>query len=100
MVVSAHSVGYDKCVQALEFHHLDPNEKEFSLTTSNTRSIQKLLEEAQKCILVCANCHREIHARINKIIIPGEQAGCMRLAVNQYRARFDAVTGSQIQSKV
>ena len=54
--------GYDKCVDALEFHHLNPNEKDFSLTCGDTRSFEKLKSESDKCILVCANCHREIHA--------------------------------------
>ena len=54
--------GYDKCLGALDFHHLDPNEKEFSISSSNIyKNIDKLKEEVDKCILVCANCHREIH---------------------------------------
>ena len=52
--------GYNKCVAALEFHHLDPNEKDFSLTGS-TIALQRQKDEADKCILVCSNCHREIH---------------------------------------
>ena len=52
--------GYDKCIAALEFHHLDPSTKSFSLT-GNTLGIERQKEEADKCILVCANCHREIH---------------------------------------
>ena len=57
--------GYDKCVDALDFHHLDPLQKEFGLSHKGlTRSIDKLKAEADKCILVCANCHREIHAGI------------------------------------
>lgn len=54
--------GYNKCLDALEFHHLNPNDKVFSLTCSDTRSFEKLKAEVDKCILVCANCHREIHA--------------------------------------
>lgn len=57
--------GYDKCEAALEFHHLNPEEKEFQLSCGNTYSIEKLKKEADKCILVCANCHREIHDKIN-----------------------------------
>ena len=52
--------GYNKCHAALEFHHLDPTQKEFSPST-NSKSWDKILVEAEKCILVCANCHREIH---------------------------------------
>lgn len=55
--------GYDKCIDALEFHHLDPEEKEYGLSNGNTASFEKMKSEADKCILVCANCHREIHAK-------------------------------------
>ena len=54
--------GYDKCIDALEFHHLNPEEKDFALSCGDTRSIEKLKAEVDKCIMVCANCHREIHA--------------------------------------
>lgn len=54
--------GYDKCLGASDFHHINPNEKEFSISSSNIyKNIDKLKEEIDKCILVCANCHREIH---------------------------------------
>lgn len=55
--------GYKRCVSALEFHHLDPNEKEFGVGEKGyTRSIETIKKELDKCILVCSNCHREIHA--------------------------------------
>lgn len=54
--------GYDKCIDALELHHLNPNEKEFGIA-GDTRSLEKLKKEADKCILLCANCHRELHAK-------------------------------------
>lgn len=54
--------GYDKCIQALDFHHLDPTQKDFSFSDNVNRSWEKIKEELKKCILVCANCHREIHA--------------------------------------
>lgn len=54
--------GYNKCQQALEFHHLDKNEKDFGISQKGfTRSWEKIISELDKCILVCANCHREIH---------------------------------------
>ena len=55
--------GYDKNIAALDFHHKNPEEKNFQLDSrhlSNTH-IDKLKKEADKCILVCATCHREIH---------------------------------------
>ena len=54
--------GYDKCQEALEFHHLDLDSKDFGLSRSGiTRSWEKIRDELQKCVLVCANCHRELH---------------------------------------
>lgn len=52
--------GYSKCIAALEFHHPDPHAKEFTL--AQYRVFERALREAKKCELVCANCHREIHA--------------------------------------
>lgn len=53
--------GYDKCMAALEFHHLDPSVKEGGIIGS-TASLEKQRAEAKKCILVCANCHRILHS--------------------------------------
>lgn len=58
--------GYSKCTQALEFHHLDPSQKDFTIS-GGTKSFEKLKPEVDKCILVCANCHREIHAGLRNI---------------------------------
>lgn len=55
--------GYNKYIGALEFHHLDPNQKDFGIGSKGyTRSFDKVKKELDKCICVCANCHREIHA--------------------------------------
>jgi hypothetical protein len=54
--------GYNKCSAALDFHHIDPATKSFSLAKSNmSKSLVALKEEADKCIILCANCHREHH---------------------------------------
>ena len=54
--------GYDKCMGALEFHHLDKKVKENHPAYIVTRwSFKRAKKELEKCILVCANCHREIH---------------------------------------
>lgn len=53
--------GYDKCIDALHFHHLDPSKKSFSLSSQGVRiSLKESLEEIKKCIMVCANCHYEL----------------------------------------
>jgi hypothetical protein len=54
--------GYDKCINALQFHHVDPSTKEYDPTYVIMRmSWESAYKELQKCILVCANCHAEIH---------------------------------------
>ena len=59
--------GYCKCMDALEFHHEDPSIKEFKLGSGNTMSWKSYKAEALKCILVCSNCHKEIHSKLGYI---------------------------------
>jgi hypothetical protein len=58
---------YDKYQGALEFHHLDPTQKDFTPSRLKKYSFDdRIKRELDKCILVCANCHREIHYEINE----------------------------------
>lgn len=60
---SCNICGYNKTVTALEYHHIDESTKEFGISERGwTRSFERVLNEAKKCIMVCSNCHREIHA--------------------------------------
>lgn len=62
------SCGYRKCIEALEFHHTDPSNKDFGISNSGaTRSFEKIKLELAGCILLCANCHREEHYRLRNI---------------------------------
>ncbi len=59
---------YKKCNSALEFHHRDSNEKDFGISAKGyTRSWEKVKAELDKCILLCANCHREVHEGITQL---------------------------------
>jgi hypothetical protein len=52
-------------MEALEFHHLNAARKDFGISSQgHTRSWSKIREELDKCVLLCANCHREVHARL------------------------------------
>jgi len=60
--------GYDRCLDALDFHHRDPSKKDFGLSAHGiTHSWEKIQKEIQKCVLICANCHREVHAGITQL---------------------------------
>jgi DNA-binding transcriptional ArsR family regulator len=55
--------GYSKCLRALQFHHLDPATKEFHLGhRGHARALSRSRVEAEKCALLCANCHAEVEA--------------------------------------
>lgn len=58
--------GYDKCLAAFDYHHINPKEKDHQLGVAmrNGGSWAKIVEEARKCTLVCCRCHRELHAGI------------------------------------
>lgn len=54
--------GYDKVPSALEFHHIDPDEKSYGISSGGVcHDLETDLLEVKKTVLVCANCHREIH---------------------------------------
>jgi hypothetical protein len=55
--------GYDKCIAALQLHHTDPSQKEFSLSSYQSTKWSDYKKEADKCELLCANCHAELHWR-------------------------------------
>ena len=56
--------GYNKCSKALELHHLNPENKEFTISSNMNMAWENLVKELPKTILVCANCHREIHTNL------------------------------------
>lgn len=62
--------GYNKCKAALEFHHIDMAKKEFNFAVAlkNPSSWPKLVVELRKCVLLCANCHREVHH--DELVLP------------------------------
>jgi hypothetical protein len=85
--------GYDRCMGALAFHHLDPERKAFGLAEGGlARSLADARAEAAKCILLCANCHAEVEAGIT--VLPSAKA---RLEAADSFARLTAaVPGSSI----
>lgn len=56
--------GYYKSSRALQFHHINPDEKDFTISGKNY-SWDKMVKEVDKCILLCGNCHSEVHDEID-----------------------------------
>jgi transposase len=57
------SCGYSHNTRALQFHHLDPDQKRLGLSSQGvTYSLERLRAEAEKCVLLCANCHAEVES--------------------------------------
>jgi 5-methylcytosine-specific restriction endonuclease McrA len=62
--------GYDKCQEALQFHHIDPKTKEFGIAEKgHSLAFDRMLVESKKCILLCANCHAEVEWNVTKVEI-------------------------------
>jgi transposase len=60
--------GYDRSPAALEFHHVDPASKSFSVGLDGvTRSLERAREEVRKCILLCSNCHAEVEVGFSEL---------------------------------
>lgn len=58
---------YDKCPDAMDFHHTNSLDKEFPISHAYRKSRASLIQELDKCQLLCANCHREVHAELEKL---------------------------------
>ena len=65
--------GYSSFVGAFDFHHLDPTQKEFGIASKGmTRGLDKTRVEAEKCLLLCKNCHAEVEAGMHETFLSGE----------------------------
>lgn len=67
--------GYNKCLASLDFHHRDPKQKDFEI--SQKLSWSALKSELQKVALLCANCHREVHAGLHPQLLNASDADDM-----------------------
>ena len=56
--------GYNKCFAAFQWHHSDPTQKEFGISSKRGAPLETLRKEVEKCSLLCANCHAEVHDEI------------------------------------
>jgi len=59
--------GYNKSMRALQFHHTNPEQKDFGIGRRTVSVLEKILKEVDKCRLLCSNCHLEEHDRLDQI---------------------------------
>ena len=84
---------YEDC--CFDFHHTDPDKKEFTISQSNTngaRSWLTLRDEIAKCALLCANCHRLLHSGFVEIedqlkIIFGKEAKKLKKYMDELKQK-------------
>jgi transposase len=85
--------GYDRHPGALHFHHLNPAQKRYTLSRAgHTRNFAEALEEARKCLLLCANCHAEVERGVAEIPKELLRGGCREDANLRGRAAFKGRT--------
>lgn len=88
--------GYDKCLPALEFHHIDPATKIRAVSLMQNYSAKRIKAEIEKCILLCANCHREYHSGLVDLPVNAGIAHLVEhLASNQKAASSSLATCSE-----
>ncbi len=58
---------YDGYIGALEFHHIKPSTKSFEVNSRCKKTWEAILTEIEKCVLLCSNCHKEVHAGVTLI---------------------------------
>ena len=59
--------GYSKCNRSLDFHHIDPSQKDINIGSFDVMNFDTLVAEADKCVMLCANCHREVHEGVTEL---------------------------------
>ena len=52
--------GFDECLASLDFHHINPTDKSRNISEFSTWS-EEMMEELDKCVLLCSNHHRIVH---------------------------------------
>lgn len=79
--------GYNKSRTALELHHLVPSEKDFTFSRNANLAWNTVVKELPKCVLVCANCHREIHEKVTES--PNTTTFRMERATEVFQDNYD-----------
>jgi hypothetical protein len=64
---------YARCERSLTFHHVDPAQKNFTIAQHMNRSWKAIEAELRKCVLLCMNCHGEVHAGVTLLQIPADR---------------------------
>lgn len=91
--------GYDRNMDVLEFHHLNPEEKEFAISASFNKSWEVIKAELDKCQMLCANCHRELHSQEHKYVSIEEYEKWITPISEQERKSREHVSTLKYQEK-
>ncbi len=93
--------GYCKSIRSLQFHHINPAKKEFALGHwTTTLSFEKMLVEAQKCMLVCGNCHGEIEDGVTVVSAKLLDRTVINQKLQEQKRAFVAKKKRKVHNKV
>ena len=87
--------GYNKCINALEFHHVDGKKENPPSYVIGRWSWERAKKELEKCILVCANCHREAHYSPKDIELKNKIKPWINIECKQCHVLFDTKNENQ-----
>lgn len=67
-LIACMDCGYNEYLVGIDWHHLNPSEKDKNIAEMKTYSVERLQQELQKCIPLCAICHRVRHLHEGKAL--------------------------------
>lgn len=96
----------DNCVDIYDFHHINPIEKDFSIAQNTCYSWESLIPEFYKGVLLCANCHRKVHANFGNYsfvssVIPEriEEVSCLLNDLKSHKVKYCKDCGAVVCNK-
>lgn len=92
--------GYSRCIAALGFHHVDEETKLFQISGNENRAWEVVKAELDKCIMLCANCHTEVHflgEDVSQLLCFGNSVRSECLPYKQEAASSNLARSTKIQ---
>ena len=87
--------GYNKYIGAIDFHHLDPTQKDFGIARNQKNFGESHKKELDKCVALCSNCHRIEHERLKS----GESSGLEQIETTAINKEPQLIEERQVNKR-